>query len=80
MDDYFAAMPASNSTVLCVGGITRAEAESAKHDGFDIDGRGYYLFLAKQDAPDEPIQILAKFLSSLEAERAARIFSAKAGC
>lgn len=79
MSDYFAALPASNSTVLCVGGITRSEADSARQDGFDIDGRGYYLFLARQDAPAEPIQILAKFLSPLEAERAARIFSAKAG-
>jgi hypothetical protein len=74
MSCYFASMPASNSTVLCIGGITRSEAESARHDGLDVDGRGYYLFLAREDAPTEPIQILAKFFSSLEAERAARVF------
>lgn len=78
MGDYFAAMPASNSTLLCVGGITRSEAESARHDGLNVDARGYYLFLARQDSPAEPIQILAKFFSSLEAERVARILSARA--
>jgi hypothetical protein len=78
MSDYFAAMPASNSSVLCVGSITRSEAACAKLDGFDIDTHGYYLFLARHDDPAEPIHILARFFTPLEAERAARIFQAKA--
>ena len=72
MDDYFASVNASNSKILCVGGITRTEAEAAASDGLDVDGRGYYLFLADERSPGQPIQILAKFISALEAEQACK--------
>ena len=78
MSDYFAALPASNSTFLCVGSITRSEAEFVSQTGLVDDGLGYYLFLAREDAQGEPIQVLAKFVSPLEAEWVARILSAKA--
>lgn len=75
MDDYFAAMPMTNATMLCVGGITRAEAERAKDDGIAIDGTGYYLFLANEAEPKQPIQVLAKFISEMEAGQFARMIA-----
>ena len=79
MDEYFAAMPVTNATMLCVGGVTRTEAEQARSDGVEIDGRGYYLFLANASAPREPIQLLAKFFSEFEAGRFARLLAAQSG-
>jgi hypothetical protein len=75
MDEYFAAIPVNNATVLCVGGITRAEAELARDSGINVDGHGYYLFLANAAAPKQPIQFLAKFFSELEAGRIARLLA-----
>lgn len=78
MDEYFASIPVSNSTVACVGGITRNEMAAAQDDGLLVDGTGYYLFLANQDAPKQPIEILAKFISEAQAERFARLIQYKA--
>ena len=75
MDTVFASLPLNNATILCVGGITRAEALSAQADGASIDGNGYYLFLAEESAPAQPIQVLAKFLSAIEAEQLSRLFA-----
>jgi hypothetical protein len=72
MDEYFAALPLGNATVLCVGGVTRKEAEQARDGGLSVDGTGYYLFLANASDPRQPIQVLAKFFSELEAGRLAR--------
>jgi len=72
MDEYFATMPVTNATVLCVGSVTRAETERAKDDGLEIDGTGYY---ANATAPREPIQLLAKFFSEFEAGRFARMLA-----
>jgi hypothetical protein len=76
MDEYFAAIPVSNATVLCVGGVTRTEAEQARDSGVEIDGHGYYLFLANASEPKQPIQLLAKFFSEFEAGRIARLLAA----
>jgi hypothetical protein len=73
MEEYFAATSLGNATVLCVGGITRREAEAAREDGLQIDGTGYYLFLADEGAPKEPIQVLAKLFSPLHAEKLSRL-------
>jgi hypothetical protein len=78
MDEYFAATPVTNATVLCVGGITRVEAEAARDDGIEIDGRGYYLFLANEGTPEQPIEVLAKLLSDDAAARLARLFELRA--
>ncbi len=78
MDEYFAATPITNATVLCVGGITRAEADAARDDGVDVDGRGYYLFLADEAAPERPIEILAKVVSDGAAARLAQLFELRA--
>ena len=78
MEVHFAAKPLTNSSVLCVGGITRTEAEAAKDEGLDIDGFGYYLFIASQNDPRRPIEILAKFASEAAAEKLARMFRAAA--
>lgn len=72
MSMQLATMPATNATIICVGGITSAEAEDAQADGHDVDGLGYYLFLAKEDEPLKPIRLLAKFFSPSEAEAFAR--------
>jgi hypothetical protein len=77
MSEYFASIPISNSTRLCVGTITRAEAEAASVEGLPVDGRGYYLFLADEASPSTPIQILASFVSAYEAATAARLFGTK---
>lgn len=75
MDEYFAALPVTNSTVLCVGGITRAEAEAAREDGLSVDGEGYYVFLADEASPQQPIRLLAKCFSAVEAEQLSRALS-----
>jgi hypothetical protein len=74
MEEYFAEIPVGNSSVLCVGGITRNEAERAIDNGIDVDGFGYYLFVADRTAPERPIEVLAKFVSLAAAENLARQF------
>jgi hypothetical protein len=74
MDEYFGSFPVSNSTMLCVGGITGAEARRAQDDGLHVDGFGYYLFLASDAEPTRPIEILAKFPTLSAAEKLARLF------
>ena len=73
MDEYFGAMNVTNAKVLCVGGITRKEAEAARGDGLDIDGTGYYIFLADQSAPKAPVQILGQLFSPLHAAALSRL-------
>lgn len=77
MEDYFAAMPITNATAICVGGITSAEADRAREDGLEIDGLGFYLFIADQAEPSKPIQVLAKFACPTAAERLARLFQVR---
>jgi len=74
MEEYFGSVPISNSTLLCVGGITNGEAARAQEDGLPVDGRGYYLFLANSSDPSRPIEILAKFPTLSAAEKLARLF------
>ncbi|WP_143596163.1 hypothetical protein [Tistlia consotensis] len=76
MDEIVGAVPVSNSATLCIGGISSAEAERAREAGHDLDGMGYYLFLASQDDPEKPIEVLAKFWSASAAERLARMIAA----
>jgi hypothetical protein len=78
MDEYFAGTNLTNSTVLCVGGITRREAESARSDGLDVDGNGYYIFLADESTPQEPVQLLGKVFSPFHAEKLARLLGRSA--
>lgn len=63
--------------MLCVGGITRAETAAAQAEGLNVDGQGYYLFLANEGDPDQPIEILAQFASSQHAQRLARLLDAR---
>lgn len=76
MDDLVGAISLTNSAVLCIGGITHNEAQRARDQGQDIDGSGYYLFLASRDDPNKPIEVLAKFWSASDAERIARMVAA----
>jgi hypothetical protein len=73
MDEYFGATSVTNSTVLCVGGITSREAEAAADEGLDVSGDGYYLFLAEMGDVRRPIHLLAKFFSPMEADTFSRI-------
>jgi hypothetical protein len=77
MDVHFGSIPASNSTQLCVGTITRGEAASVRDEGFPIDGTGYYLFLADESAPEQPIRVLAKFISNSDAEMLVKLFTSR---
>ncbi len=72
MEEYFAEMPLGNSSVLCVGSITSGEAAKAAEDGHEVDGKGYYLFMADRAEPGRPIEVLAKFVSIGAAEELAR--------
>lgn len=71
MSDLFASIPVKNSRVLCVGGITTRESTEALTAGFQAEPSGIYLFLASACEPSTPIEILAKFFSVEQAERAA---------
>lgn len=75
MSEEFASLPLGNAMVLCVGGITRTEAEAAENDSSEIDGHGVYLFLADESSPRQPVQLLAKFFSPYEAGHLSRILS-----
>lgn len=77
MSEYFAAAPLGNSSVLCVGGITRAEAEAARGDGVGADGTGYFLFVADESSPRQPIRVLGRLFSPLEAEHLCRLLSGR---
>lgn len=79
MDEYFAAVPLGNSAVLCVGGITRAEAREAVDSGAPIDGCGYYLFLADACEPRKPVELLGTLLSPSHASRLATLLRQGAG-
>jgi len=69
MEDDFAAIPVSNATLLCIGGISNAETIRAREDGMELDGFGYYLFLADEANPTHPIEIIAKLISDDAAHR-----------
>ncbi len=74
MDEHFGYINISNSTSLCVGGITNTEANQAKEGGMEIDGFGYYLFLSSETNPTESIEIIAKVPDADAAEKLARLF------
>jgi hypothetical protein len=61
LKEFFAIGGPANATILCIGSVTRAETERAKNDGLEIDGTGYYLFLANATAPREPFSCLQGF-------------------
>ena len=68
--EHFAYLPLNNTTALCVGSITDAEAARAREDGIVTSGLGYFLFLAKSDGtPSTPIEVLAQFASIEAAEK-----------
>ena len=73
MEERFSTVHISNSTSLCVGGVTNSEAARAREDGMEIDGFGYYLFLASEVEPRQPIEILAKFPNVETAEKLVRL-------
>lgn len=67
MEDYFFEVPLSNARTLCLGPLTKREADSTDADF--CDGFGTYLFLANADAPGEDIDVIAKIVSVEAAER-----------
>lgn len=76
MSELFSAISVRNSRLLCVGGITSKEAKEAESSGIDVDTSAFYLYLAAEDDPTAPIEILAQFFSVDQAERAAEMFPA----
>lgn len=67
MEDYFFELPLSNARTLCLGTLTKREADSADVDF--CDGLGTYLYLANADAPSDDIEVIAKVVSMEAAER-----------
>lgn len=76
MNETFAIISVRNSRVLCIGSITRSEAREARTSGLEVDPSGHYLFLASASDPSAPIEILAKFFSAEQAERAVDLLPA----
>jgi 2-keto-3-deoxy-6-phosphogluconate aldolase len=74
MDFNFASIPVSNTSILCIGGITNEQAQDLRDNGVDVDGFGYYLFLADTQNPSAPIEVIAKCFSAAHAEALARNF------
>lgn len=66
-----------NEAMLCIGAITREQAELAglNAKGGDI---GYFLYERHIDDGEESLTILAKFHSDEAAERIAQIFASQA--
>lgn len=54
VDEVFGVTTLSNSSVLCVGSITRKESKSARKNGFEAHGTDYFLFLASQSKSQKP--------------------------
>lgn len=67
MQEYYFDLPLTNSRVLCIGSITKREAEAAGADF--CDGFGTYLFLANADDLQEEVEIIAKIVSQEAADR-----------
>jgi hypothetical protein len=63
VEEYYYEVPVNNSKVLCVGPITKQEAEVARADGSFCDGFGYYIFLADAVNKRADIEVLGKFVS-----------------
>jgi hypothetical protein len=78
MSELFSAISIKNSRVLCVGGVTSKEAREAAASGLEVDPASYYLYLASEEDPSSPIEILARFFSADQAERAAELFPVSA--
>lgn len=76
MSELFSAISVRNSKVLCVGGVTKREAKEAASSGLDVDTSSFYLYLASEEDPSSPIEILARFFSADQAERAAELLPA----
>ncbi len=67
MEEYYFELPLSNARTLCLGTLTKREADSA--DVSFCDGIGTYLYLANADAPTEDVDVIAKVVSMEAAER-----------
>ena len=67
MDDYFVEVPLLNSRTLCMGPLTRREADAV--DSPVCDGVGTYLFLANAESPRDDVDVIAKIVSVEAAER-----------
>lgn len=78
MEEYYFEAPVSNTKVLCVGPITKSEAEIASEDSPFCDGLGYYLFLAHADDPKKDIEVLAKLVSEEAAARLGAVLKRQA--
>jgi hypothetical protein len=67
MEEYFFELPLSNARTLCLGPVTRREADSTDADF--CDGLGTYLFLANADSPGDDVEVIAKVVSVEAAQR-----------
>lgn len=66
MQEYYFDLPLTNSRVLCIGSITKREADAAGADF--CDGFGTYLFLANANDLQEEIEVIARVVSEEAAD------------
>jgi hypothetical protein len=61
MDDFYCRIPLSEDLDLCLGPLTRREADSASASF--CDGTGTYLFLRHGEPPNREIDVIARIVS-----------------
>ena len=77
MEDYHFEIPISNHRLLCLGPITRAEAEAVGDEAGFCDGFGHYLFVADEQEPRGDVEIVAKLVSEEAAVRLSELLRAR---
>ena len=77
MEEYHFEIPISNHRLLCVGPITRGEAEAANEEAEFCDGFGHYLFIADEQEPRGDVEIVAKLVSEEAAVRLSGLLRAR---
>ncbi len=75
MEEYYSEHTISRSKVLCIGAVTKKQADQTHDDAQFCDGFGYYLFMADSDKPAGGIQVIAKLASEAAAQQLSKLLS-----
>ncbi len=71
MEEYYFGAPLSNSKTLCIGPITREEANAS--DVQMCDGLGFYLYVVAEGNRANGVEVLAKLVSEEAARRLSKL-------
>ena len=74
MEEYYFGVPLTNSKTLCIGPITREEANA--NDPQVCDGLGFYLYVVAEGSHTDGIEVLAKLVSEEAASRLSNLLRA----